>query len=412
MTSKGAASTRIGNFRTFSISRGLDSEPNSTDGNLLRLVGTNKRVLELGCGSGHMSSVLRERGCNIIGVEIDPQAAQAAGRTCERVILGDLDYINFDREIGNDRFDVVLLADVLEHLKDPLSVLRSVKRFLLPGGSIVISVPNVAHVSVRLALLAGQFPYGETGLLDQTHLRFLTRDSLEKLLRDAGLAIDQLERIMKTPTDPAHFEVPFDPAILPDSIREELYRDPEALTYQFVLSAYSGTDFQQPEAAASLRVPADSLEEDSLGTVIEERNRLRHEVARLQELCFRSQPNVDYRHLIQNIRDLVRTHVPQGGLVLVLSRGDEELLQLDPCRAAHFPQQDNGTYTGYHPLDGAAVIQDLEEIRQRSGAEFFLIPQTALWWLVEYRELADYLNEHATRIIDQHDVCIMYRFNH
>jgi hypothetical protein len=212
---------------------------------------------------------------------------------------------------------------------------------------------------VRLALLAGQFPYGKTGLLDETHLRFLTHGSLETLLREAGLAIGELTRIIKAPADPAHFEVPFDPAIVPDSLLDRLSRDPEALTYQFVLSAHSLTDYQQ---------------------------------------------------LVQNIRDLVRASVPEGGLVLVLSRGDGELLQLDPCQGSHFPQQEDGTYSGYHPLDGAAAVQDLQQVLKRTTAPFFLIPQTAHWWLVEYRDLADYLNEHATRIIDQHEICIMYRF--
>src|SRR5262245_21140901 len=161
---------RIGNFRAFSISREVNSEASSTDASILRLVGAHKRVLELGCGSGHMTQALREQDCTVIGIEIHPEAAERAAANCERVIVGDLDYLDFQRELGTDRFDVIVAADVLEHLKDPLSILRSVKQFLLPRGRLVISVPNVAHISIRLALLAGKFPYSETGLLDQTHL--------------------------------------------------------------------------------------------------------------------------------------------------------------------------------------------------------------------------------------------------
>jgi predicted glycoside hydrolase/deacetylase ChbG (UPF0249 family)/2-polyprenyl-3-methyl-5-hydroxy-6-metoxy-1,4-benzoquinol methylase len=233
-----AGSAQIRNFRTFSISRGLNADTTSTDAAILRSVGRDKRVLELGCGCGHMSQALREQGCTVVGVEIHPEASQAASNICERVIIGDLDYLNFDRELGDDRFDTVLAADVLEHLKDPLSVLQAVKRFLLPDGDVVISVPNVAHISIRLALLAGKFPYSERGLLDQTHLRFFTRESLEKLMEDADLVTGHFERITIAPVEPSQFEVPYDPAIVPPALLEQLSRDPEALTYQFVISGF------------------------------------------------------------------------------------------------------------------------------------------------------------------------------
>src|SRR5262245_52476095 len=101
------AVTRIGNFRTFSILRELNCQTSSTDANILRLVGSNKRVLELGCGSGHMSLAFREQGCSVVGIEIHPEAAQTAAAICERVIIGDLDYVHLEREFGADRFDVI-----------------------------------------------------------------------------------------------------------------------------------------------------------------------------------------------------------------------------------------------------------------------------------------------------------------
>ena len=114
MSSGSGASTRIGNFRTFSITRGLNHETTSTDANILRLVGRDKRVLELGCGSGHMSKVLQEQGCAVVGIEIDPRAAECAAAICEHAIIGDLDYLNFHEELGSDRFDIdpVLAWDV------------------------------------------------------------------------------------------------------------------------------------------------------------------------------------------------------------------------------------------------------------------------------------------------------------
>src|SRR5215467_730296 len=160
MNSATRAAIRIGNFRIFPVSRELNPHATSTDANILSLVGNNKRVLELGCGAGHMSRALRDQGCTVVGIEIHPEAAQKAASICERVIVEDLDYLPFERELGADRFDVVVAADVLEHLKDPLFILRTLKKFVLPQGYVVISVPNVAPISVRLALHSGKLPYG------------------------------------------------------------------------------------------------------------------------------------------------------------------------------------------------------------------------------------------------------------
>src|SRR5438874_922 len=147
----------------------IDVDSNSTHANILRLVGTRKRVLELGCATGHMSRILADRACDVTAIELDAQAAERASAYCERVIVGDLDQLDFEQELGAERFDVAIAADVLEHLKDPSAVLRSVRNYLRPDGYVVASIPNIAHMSIRLALLSGRFPYSETGLLDRTH---------------------------------------------------------------------------------------------------------------------------------------------------------------------------------------------------------------------------------------------------
>jgi SAM-dependent methyltransferase len=362
-----------------------------------------------------MSRVLREQGCTVVGIEIDPQAAQTAADNCERVIIGDLDYLDFHAELGDDRFDVVLAADVLEHLKDPLSVMQAIKQFLMPHGHVVISVPNVAHISVRLALLSGRFPYGKAGLLDETHLRFLTRESLERLMDDADLAIAQFERINVVPGDPSCFEVPYDPAILPPALLEEIMRDPDAMTYQFVVSGYP-----LPESRLTFI-------RDRIKSLVGEAEAARSEAARLRvelELANKTiqmrETEVEslkrdgetfYKQFIERIREIVRSCLPEGGNVLVLSKGDDDLIQIDPCRGYHFPQSEDGTYAGYSPVDGVAAVEHLKEVRKR-GAQFLLIPQTSLWWLDEYRELADYLDGHCTRIIDERGVCVMFEWKH
>src|SRR5262249_16497031 len=224
--------TPVGNFRTFSVSREVDVNANPTDAAIVEFLGNGKHVLELGCGSGHMSRTLCDRDCPVVGIEIDRPAAEAAAEHCRRVIAADLDYLDFDHEIGPDRFDVIVAADVLEHLKDPVSVLKGLRQFLSPQGYLVTSIPNVAHLSVRLALLQGRFPYGANGVLDRTHLRFFTLESIERLLDDAGFVIGQIHRTQKLPADPASFEVPYDTSTIPAGILERLSHEPEASTYQ------------------------------------------------------------------------------------------------------------------------------------------------------------------------------------
>ena len=101
-------------------------------------------------------------------------------------------------------FDAIVYADVLEHLVDPLGVLLRLNRALAPGGAVVVSIPNVAHLWVRLSLLTGRFQYGHRGILDRAHLRFFTQRSLEALLREARLRV---ERWTVTPV-PLHQVVP------------------------------------------------------------------------------------------------------------------------------------------------------------------------------------------------------------
>jgi len=212
----------------------IDLSGDSTHARVARLVGSDRRVLELGPATGHMTRVLTERGCSVVGIEIDPAMADLARQFCERVIVGDLDELDLDAELGSDRFDVIVAADVLEHLKDPLSALRRLRGFLNENGYFVISLPNVAHGSVRIALLQGHFNYREIGLLDTTHLRFFTRESIDELLDEADLAVAE---VFHQQLDIDASEVPFDRERVPADVLEQLAEDPDARTYQFVVKA-------------------------------------------------------------------------------------------------------------------------------------------------------------------------------
>jgi 2-polyprenyl-3-methyl-5-hydroxy-6-metoxy-1,4-benzoquinol methylase len=213
----------------------IDLEADSVHASVVGLAGESRRVLELGCATGYMSEVLRARGCYVVGVERDPLMAELAEQRCDRLIVGDLDLLDLAEELAGERFDVIVAADVLEHLRDPLHVLRSLRPLLAENGYLVASIPNVAHGSVRLALLEGRFPYQERGLLDRTHLRFFTRESIGQLLEDAGFLISDMVRhelIL------AASEVPFEDSGATAELRAALDSDPDATTYQFVVKAF------------------------------------------------------------------------------------------------------------------------------------------------------------------------------
>ena len=142
---------------------------------MVGLVPEGARVLEFGCATGYMSSVLKSReGCTVTGIEISPEAAEIAREHCDRVIVGDAEELDYGELLGKERFDAILFADVLEHLKRTRRGPRADPTLPRDRGTVIASIPNIAHGSVRLALLAGEFRYRELGLLDNTHLRFFT----------------------------------------------------------------------------------------------------------------------------------------------------------------------------------------------------------------------------------------------
>jgi 2-polyprenyl-3-methyl-5-hydroxy-6-metoxy-1,4-benzoquinol methylase len=229
----------------------FQADPSSTHSKIVSLVPPATRVLEFGCATGYMSQVLKERlGCTVVGIEIDRDAAALAEQHAERVIVGDAEKIDYAAELAGEEFDVVLFADVLEHLKEPGDVLRRVRPFIDENGVVVASIPNIAHASVRLALLGGEFRYREWGLLDDTHLRFFTRASIQDLFEETGYVVTHWLR-QRLDVGETEIKVPQ----VPEAVREWLASDPEATTYQFVLRALVS------EPASQLKTMREELDE-------------------------------------------------------------------------------------------------------------------------------------------------------
>ena len=226
---------------------------NTSHSVMLELVGGHKNVLDVGCATGYLGEVLRARGCIVTGVELDREAAEIASSKLGRLVVGDIVTLDLVETFGPERFDVVVLGDVIEHVVDPAGLLARVATLLVPGGSVVISTPNVAHGALRLALLQGRWRYRDLGLLDRTHLRFFTRESLESVVREAGLvAVD----VRTTRRDALDTEVEIDVAGLPAGLVEWVRAQPDAEVYQFVLRAVRDDGAAVPDV---LRAERDDL---------------------------------------------------------------------------------------------------------------------------------------------------------
>jgi 2-polyprenyl-3-methyl-5-hydroxy-6-metoxy-1,4-benzoquinol methylase len=151
--------------------------------------GRGRRALDVAAADGFLSELLTRQGWTVTALERDPQQAARARGRCKEVIVADLE--DPQVEMGGP-YDAIVCGDVLEHLREPLAALLALKSRLVPDGVIVVSVPNVAHLWMRLSLLAGRFDYSDRGLLDRTHLRFFTRRTLLDFLRAAGLRVTEL----------------------------------------------------------------------------------------------------------------------------------------------------------------------------------------------------------------------------
>jgi 2-polyprenyl-3-methyl-5-hydroxy-6-metoxy-1,4-benzoquinol methylase len=208
-------------METVSVTRRytLKADPHSSHSVMLAWLGAGqgRRLLDVGSADGLLSRSLSDAGWRVT---------------------------DLDREIPefDAPFDAIVCGDVLEHLVDPLRTVVGLNRWLAPGGRVVISVPNVAHLLIRLSLLVGRFDYFDRGILDRTHLRFFTDRSLRRLLGAAGLVI-----VRRTATAVPLYQVV--PAAWHGRLLDAVHAVsaafsrmfPRLLGYQFVVVAERGT---------------------------------------------------------------------------------------------------------------------------------------------------------------------------
>lgn len=153
-----------------------------------------KRILDVGCSTGSLGKFLKSKykDLYICGIETDPISIDQAKTILDKVLFLDLDYIS---EINIDEyFDLIILADVLEHTKFPEKVLNEIQKYLSQDGFIIISLPNIQHWTAIISLISGEWPENERGIFDYTHLRFFTKKSIFNLSKKAQLNVIKIER--------------------------------------------------------------------------------------------------------------------------------------------------------------------------------------------------------------------------
>lgn len=163
--------------------------PNETWNKAFDLISPRTKVLDVGCSLGNFGSALIEhKGCIVDGIEPDKDDAAAAKKKLRKLYVGFVENA-FENDLKGEKYDYIVFLDVIEHIQDPVSVLTSLKKHLNKGGGIIFSIPNMAHISTRLMLLAGDFEYGKTGLLDNTHLHFYTKKEIARVFAEAGYGV-------------------------------------------------------------------------------------------------------------------------------------------------------------------------------------------------------------------------------
>lgn len=155
-----------------------------------------RNVLDVGCSVGSLGAAIKEKsgGAQVFGIELSEQMAEEANACLDKVFQGDVAEVIRSGQLDGFTFDAIIFADILEHLIDPWTVLREIKKHLNPKGIIVASIPNIRNLDTIFNLVVkGYWPYRERGIHDATHLRFFTKKNIIELFEAADLSISYIQ---------------------------------------------------------------------------------------------------------------------------------------------------------------------------------------------------------------------------
>lgn len=211
----------------------IDEGGDNSLSKIIKYIEPDTVVLELGPATGYLTEYIQKKlNCSVDCVEISPNMAEAAEKYCRHMLVADLDEIDLEEQFKEEAYDCILMTDVLEHLKKNEKVLQSCRSLLKKNGRLIVSVPNIAHSSIIGSLLKGKFEYRDEGLLDQTHIRFFTRESIADLLEKCRFSIETIETVQKLPEDTEVGDSLID---LPFGLQKAILNRKDSLTYQFII---------------------------------------------------------------------------------------------------------------------------------------------------------------------------------
>ena len=216
----------------------LDSD--SGPARVIRIVGENKRVLEIGCGPGSITKLLTSVSkCRVTALDIDAESIEKIQAYCDEAFQADLNDPAWLRTLENkEKFDVLVAADVLEHVYTPSAVLQGMKTLLDDNGYMVISLPHAGHSVIHACLFDEDFEYNDFGLLDRTHIRFFGIKNIQNLFDDSGLKIVHAEFVVR---NPEHTEFSKRWLKTPQELRNALAKNPFGLVYQVIVKVVAAT---------------------------------------------------------------------------------------------------------------------------------------------------------------------------
>lgn len=214
----------------------VDLEADTAPARVIRMVGRQKHVLEIGAGPGSITKHLRHANdCSITALELDAEAIKKLSPFCDRIYQANLNDATWTDLLKDEElFEVVVAADVLEHVYEPLTVLKQMSSFMKDDGCVIISLPHVGHSAIHACLLEEDFEYRDWGLMDRTHIRFFGIKNIQRLFEEAGLKIVHAEFVIRAP-EQTEFVDRWS-RVAPE-VRSVLARNPFGQVYQVVVKA-------------------------------------------------------------------------------------------------------------------------------------------------------------------------------
>lgn len=213
--------------KIYTVSKPIET---TSFGYFLKQIKHGSKVLEFGPATGYMTQYMKEvLGCKVTCIELCRESAKIAEQYAEKMIVANIENDPWEKEL-DQKYDYILFADVLEHLRYPEETLKKAIQFLAPEGFLITSIPNIGHSAILLALRKGKFEYTKYGLLDDSHIHFFTRNSMCNMFEKNSLICveerNEIRRPAQTELKEYYWKYPI--------FSLSLFRKPDAHVYQFI----------------------------------------------------------------------------------------------------------------------------------------------------------------------------------